>query len=383
MNMRSYRRFQASGDMSVFSDDSSSDSDDSSSDSDASILSDDDSTDCSSDDENKELRNRYGLHAHPPPPTIKLMKNWVRVGCVVKIPFDSGLNPVPFWGHGVVTHINVVSNHLGMCTVRLLDQPVSADQPVSWRRCCNNIINAHVRDLTTVLPGKSGRHSWNFGPTGKVILAPTAAKALIVGKEADKEYQGKQCVVANIDENDAVVLMEGVGLEFFNLSDLCAMAAIDDLPSAAVDVAEAEGEVKEENKEENKEEEVTAVPLPSPLFDSPSEEEEEEEEEQNADQLQEQLSTVYADMIELLEDEPMGNIFDADTGLTKNGFVMDSTTCGQEDGAYHVCHDLDGDSNYCSIDEWNDCAPGWEELYDTYIKIQDQAEKMNITLDFE
>ena len=133
---------------------------------------------------------------------------------------------------------------------------------------------------------------------------------------------------------------------------------------------------EDEDEDDEEEEEVCALCRESPEACDQCVSE-------KVDRLQEQLSTVYADMIELLEDQPMGNIFDANMGLDKSGFVMDSTTCGQPDGAYHVCHNLDGDSHYCSMDEWNDCVPEWEELYSTYLEIQEQAEEMNITLDFE
>ena len=139
--------------------------------------------------------------------------------------------------------------------------------------------------------------------------------------------------------------------------------------------ADNDNDNDEEDEDDEEEEEVCALCRESPEACDQCVSE-------KVDRLQEQLSTVYAEMIELLEDQPMGNIFDANMGLDKSGFVMDSTTCGQPDGAYHVCHNLDGDSHYCSMDEWNDCVPEWEELYSTYLEIQEQAEEMNITLDF-
>ena len=259
------------------------------------------------------------------------MKKWFRVGCVVKSKITSPRSPpapghppgkLSFRGNGVITHVNS-----WMCTVRLLDIEYSCDNSR------NSVINVHVDDLTTVEPGKSGSISWSSA----------AEKALVVGNEVDKELQGKLCVVANIDENNAIVVFEEEGRKLLGLWDLCAMASIVLVPLRHGGAAAATT---------------------------------------SQEQLQEQLSRVYADMIELLEEEPMGNIFDAATGLTKNGFVMDSTTCGQEDGAYHVNHDLNGENNYCSIDEWNNCAQGWDELYQEYVKIQEQAEEMNITLDF-
>ena len=99
------------------------------------------------------------LRTHGTKGTVKLMKKWFRVGCVVKSKITSPRSPpapgrppgkLSFRGNGVITHVNS-----WMCTVQLLDIEYSCDNSR------NSVINVHVDDLTTVEPGKSGSISWS------------------------------------------------------------------------------------------------------------------------------------------------------------------------------------------------------------------------------
>ena len=91
--------------------------------------------------------------------------------------------------------------------------------------------------------------------------------------------------------------------------------------------------------------------------------------------LQTSLDTIRSEMMEILE-----NItgFDVEWGLNAMGFNIDSTTCGQPDGRFYTQFGITG----LSFSDNHLIDTRWTSLYEKYVYIQGEAERMNIDLVF-
>ena len=88
--------------------------------------------------------------------------------------------------------------------------------------------------------------------------------------------------------------------------------------------------------------------------------------------LQKRLDAVYNSMLEILQNDPMGYIYE---NFDESGFTLLSTTCGYLDDDHYLNCDLDGG-------EIVEFYPEWDELYKEYQQITLEAEQLNACLVF-
>ena len=88
--------------------------------------------------------------------------------------------------------------------------------------------------------------------------------------------------------------------------------------------------------------------------------------------LQKRLDAVYNSMLEILQNDPMGYIYE---NFDESGFTLLSTTCGYLDDDHYLNCDLDGG-------EIVEFYPEWDVLYKEYQQITLEADQLNACLTF-
>ena len=94
--------------------------------------------------------------------------------------------------------------------------------------------------------------------------------------------------------------------------------------------------------------------------------------------LQSSLSYCYNEMLEILESV---DGFDEETSLSREGFTIDSTTCGQKDGNFHTEYPLNPSEKNDDFHILED-DDEWRELFETYQEIENRASELGVALTF-